>query len=99
LVYPDAEGRPQPHVAKRWEVSEDGMAWTFFLRNDVFFHDGTKLTARDVKFSMDRMREIGEGFGYLFTGRVKEAEVVDDYTIRFKLSKPFGGQKGTYVIL
>jgi peptide/nickel transport system substrate-binding protein len=90
LVYPDAEGRPLPHAAKSWEVSDDGLVWTFHLRKDILFHDGTKLTARDVKFSMDRMRTIGEGFGYLFTGRVKETEVVDDYTVRFKLSKPFG---------
>ncbi len=90
LVYPDTDGNPLPHVATSWDASADGLTWTFHLRNDIKFHDGTPLTAEDVKFSMDRLTTIGEGYAFLFVGRVASTEVVDKYTVRFHLSKPFG---------
>jgi len=90
LVYPDTNGDPLPHVATSWEASADGLTWTFHLRDDVTFHDGTPLTAEDVKFSMDRLTTIGEGYAFLFVGRVESTEVVDAYTVRFHLSQPFG---------
>jgi len=61
LVYPDTNGNPLPHVATSWETSDDMLTWTFHLRDDVTFHDGTLLTAADVKYSMDRLTTIGEG--------------------------------------
>jgi peptide/nickel transport system substrate-binding protein len=90
LVYPTAEGDVIPHLAERWEASEDGLTWTFYLRKGVKFHDGSELTAEDVAFSMDRLTTIGEGYAYLFMGRVKQSEVVDDQTIRFHMSEPYG---------
>ncbi len=90
LVYPDTKGNPLPHVATSWETSADSLTWTFHLRNDVKFHDGTPLTATDVKYSMDRLTTIGEGYAFLFVGRVESTTVIDDYTIQFKLSQPFG---------
>jgi peptide/nickel transport system substrate-binding protein len=90
LVYPNVQGNPVPHIARSWEVSEDALTWTFYLRDDVLFHDGTPLIAEDVKFSMDRLTTIGEGYGYLFVGRVERTEVVDDHTVRFYLIEPFG---------
>lgn len=90
LVYPDADGSPQPHLATHWEVCDEGLQWTFYLRDDVVFHDGRPLTASDVAGSMDRLLTIGEGYAYLFSGRVVESEVVDTYTVRFHLSEPFG---------
>jgi peptide/nickel transport system substrate-binding protein len=90
LVYPTATGDVVPHVAERWEASKDGLTWTFFLRKGVKFHDGSELTADDVAFSMDRLTTIGEGYGYLFAGRVKSSEAVDKYTVRFHMSAPYG---------
>lgn len=90
LVFPDTKGNPSPHVAKGWEVSSDGLTWTFYLRPGIKFHDGSELTAEDVKFSMDRMLTIGEGNSFLFLGRIKETEVVDKYTVTFHMEKPFG---------
>lgn len=90
LVYPDTKGDPLAHVATSWEASPDGLSWTFHLRDDVLFHDGTPLTAADVKFSMDRLTTIGEGYGFLFVGRVESTEAVDDHTVVFHLSQPFG---------
>ncbi len=89
LVYPDLNGNPIPHVAERWEQSEDGLSWTFYLRKGIKFQDGSYLTAEDVKFSMDRMVARGQGFGYMFTDRINETEVVDDYTVIFHLNSPF----------
>jgi len=89
LVYPSEDGEPQSHIAKSWETSEDGLVWTFHLREGVKFHDGTELNAEDVKFSMDRMVTRGQGFGYLFTDRVVNTEVVDDYTVSIHLKVPF----------
>jgi len=91
LVYPSSEdASPEPSVASSWEVSDDSLTWTFHLNKGIKFHDGSELTAEDVKFSMDRMIAIGEGYAYFFTERVAETEVVDDYTVVFKLSEPFG---------
>jgi len=90
LVYPTPDGSVKPNVAERWETSADGLSWTFYLRRGVKFHDGSELTAEDVAFTMDRITKIGEGYGYMFLGKVKSTEAVDDYTVRFKLSEPYG---------
>jgi peptide/nickel transport system substrate-binding protein len=90
LVYPNPAGEMEPHVAGRWEVSLDGLAYTFYLREGVKFHDGTELNAEDVVFSMERLLTIGEGFAYLFIGKVKAVEAVDKYTVRFHMVEPFG---------
>jgi len=90
LVYPDTSGNALAHVATSWEVSDDSLVWTFHLRNDVRFHDGTTLTAEDVKYSMDRLLTTGEGYAFLFLGRVESTAAIDDYTVRFTFSKPFG---------
>ncbi len=90
LVYPDVKGNPQPNVAKSWEYLNDGKEWVFTLREDIKFHNGDKLTAEDVKFSMDRFLTIGQGWSYLFLKRVEKAEVIDDYQIKITLKKPFG---------
>ena len=90
LVYPTPDGDAKPHVAERWEASDDGLTWTFYLREGVKFHNGNELTAEDVVFSMDRLTTIGEGYGYLFQGRVKSSEAVDKYTVKFTMNEPYG---------
>ncbi len=89
LVYPDLNGNAQPHVAKSWEVSEDGLKWTFYLNKGIKFHDGTELTAEDVKFSMDRLTTIGEGYAFLYGDRITSTEAPDEYTVIFNLKDPF----------
>jgi peptide/nickel transport system substrate-binding protein len=62
LVEVDSQLHIMPSVAKRWEISEDGTVYTFYLRDDVFFHDdvcfpnkkGRRLIADDVVFSFKR---------------------------------------------
>jgi peptide/nickel transport system substrate-binding protein len=53
------KGGVGPGVAERWELSPDGLAWTFYLRPGQTFHNGDKLTAEDVKFSLER--QMGPG--------------------------------------
>jgi hypothetical protein len=49
----------QPEVAESWEVAADGMSVTFKLRKNATFHDGSPVTAHDVKWSFDRTESIG----------------------------------------
>ena len=85
-----------PALASDWEISEDGTEYTFTLREDVTFHDGTPFNAEAVKFNFDRM--LDEEHPYHDTGpfplafffsSVEETEVVDEYTVKFHLSEPY----------
>src|SRR5437763_15355137 len=51
LVRFDAEMNPVPELAESWQVSPDGLTWTFKLREGVRFHDGQELSSADVKFT------------------------------------------------
>ncbi len=54
LVCLDENLEPAPDIAERWEVSQDGMTYTFYLRQDVKFHDGRQVEAEDFKYSWER---------------------------------------------
>jgi peptide/nickel transport system substrate-binding protein len=90
LVFPNTGGGVDPHLAESWEVSDDGLTWTFHLKQGVKFHNGSELTASDVAFSMNRILEIGEGLAYVFLGTVESATATDDYTVEFTLTEPSG---------
>lgn len=87
LIFPKADGGADPWVAESWDISSDGLTYTFKLRNDVKFHDGSPLKASDVVFSYDRLKAIGEGYAYLVTADVESVSAPDDSTVVFKLSK------------
>jgi ABC-type transport system substrate-binding protein len=55
LIYQNVDGSFLPGLAERWEVSDDGLVYTFYLRQDVKFHDGTPFDAQAVKFNLDRI--------------------------------------------
>jgi peptide/nickel transport system substrate-binding protein len=99
LVFPQPGGTVSLSLATAYRVSDDGLVWEFDLRQGVKFHSGNELTAEDVAFSMTRLTEIGEGFGYLFKGKVKTSEAPSPYTVRFTLSEPFGPFLATLVRL
>lgn len=90
LVFPNTEGTVDPHVATEWHASEDGLTYTFKLRDDVKFHSGNILKASDVAFSMNRLLTIGEGFSHLYVDVVAECIAEDDTTVVFKLKNTFG---------
>lgn len=81
--------RLEPELAWRWWTSSDGMSITFHLRKDARFHDGTPVTAKDVKWSFDRAVSVG-GFPtfQMSTGSLEKPEqfvAVDDHTFRINL--------------
>jgi len=90
LVITDTESNIISHVAKSWDVSSDGLTFTFYLRPGIKFHDGSELTAEDVKFSMDRLLTMGQGFAFIWSGKIQETEVVDKYTVVFHMKNTFG---------
>jgi peptide/nickel transport system substrate-binding protein len=88
LVFPNVDGGVDPWLAESWTVSDDGLTYTFTLRQGVMFHDGTELLASDVAYSFTRLKEIGEGYAYLLPNAT--VEVIDDYTVAFTLEQPSG---------
>jgi len=77
----------EPILAESYSKSEDGLIWTFKLRQGIKFHDGTDFNADAVKYSIDRTMEMEKGTSYIW-GNVNEIKVVDPYTVEFTLSKP-----------
>jgi len=88
LVFPNAQGGVDPWLAESWDVSKDGLTYTFHLRQGVKFHDGTPLKASDVVYSYNRLKTIGEGYAYLVTADVEGVTAPDNSTVEFKLTKP-----------
>jgi peptide/nickel transport system substrate-binding protein len=73
-----------PGVAERWELAEDGLSWTFYLRSGQRWHNGDPLTAHDVKFSLERTmseESLSSRAASMRRG-IKNIEVVDDLTVR-----------------
>jgi peptide/nickel transport system substrate-binding protein len=89
LLTLDKDLKPVPDLAKRWEVSPDGLAYTFYLEEGVKFHDGTDMDAKAVKWNFDHMMDPQtRAFTRVFYKDVKAVEVVDPHTVRFVLQEP-----------
>jgi len=67
VVYTGGTPEVKPALATSYEVSPDGLTWTFKLREGVKFHDGTPFNATAVKYCFDRIRELGAGAVYIGT--------------------------------
>lgn len=81
------DGGLAPGVAEDWEVSDDGLTWTFYLREGIEFHDGWgELTAEDVKFSIERFmnEKAVASAASLWRDAVDTITVVDPYTVEIK---------------
>lgn len=85
------DGSIVPGLAKSWEISDDGLVYTFHLQGGVTFHDGTTMDADDVKFSLDRARgeDSVNAQKALFAG-ISDVTVVDPLTVQVTLSEPNG---------
>jgi peptide/nickel transport system substrate-binding protein len=90
LVRVDNSGTTlEPALAEKWEVSPDGLTYTFHLRKGVTFSDGTPLKASDVKFSIDRAK-TNKKSGWTFTLEpLKEITTPDDSTVVMTLTQPW----------
>jgi peptide/nickel transport system substrate-binding protein len=73
-----------PGVAEKWELSEDGLTWTFHLRPGQKFHNGDPVTAEDVKFSLERQisPESLSATKATLQRIIKNIEIVDDLTVK-----------------
>lgn len=79
-----------PGLAERWEVSADGKVWTFYLKPNLKFSDGTPLTASDVVRSIERVMKIEGDPSWLVTEFVDKVEAKDANTVVFYLKSPIG---------
>jgi peptide/nickel transport system substrate-binding protein len=81
----------EPDLAESWEVSDDGLVYTFHLRSDVKFHDGSMLTASDVVYTFNRFLSLAEGDSSTYAPYLDpdSAEALDDLTVQFTLKQPF----------
>ncbi|MHB9005152.1 MAG: ABC transporter substrate-binding protein, partial [Coriobacteriia bacterium] len=91
LLAKDMEGNYIPYLAESWDISEDGLTYTFHLRDDVKFHNGDPLTAHDWVYTFDRA--TADDFVSPVTADQLAAmsgwEAVDDYTLVITLDQPF----------
>ncbi|MDO4267499.1 MAG: ABC transporter substrate-binding protein [Eubacteriales bacterium] len=104
-VADDGTSSIQPSLAESWEISPDGMEYTFHLRQGVKFHDGSDFTAEDVVYTFNRMLTAAgtvntesvdqiRGAAEVLDGTAESlegVEAVDDYTLKVTLKEPFAG--------
>ena len=88
--YSPVDWTPQPDLAEKWEISKDGLSWTFHLRKGVTWHDGKPFTADDVKFSLDvyadpKVNSILQGN----LEPVAAVEAVDPATVKVVTKQPY----------
>ena len=87
LVWFGEGGKIDPQLAERWEVSDDGTEYTFYLREGVVFHNGEPFNADAVVFSWERA--VTSGFEYSYNWEVATAvEKIDEYTVKAILDSP-----------
>jgi len=102
LVEVDSQLNIVPSLAKRWEISPDKTTYTFYLRNDVVFHDdacfpngrGRAMTARDVEYSFNRIvnKNTASPGSWIFNGKIDTTngfKAIDDTIFQLKLIKPY----------
>jgi len=82
----DAKQNPVPYLAKSWEISPDGLSYTFRLEPDAKFHDGKPITSEDVAYSMQVVQKFHR-FGKQMFGPVTKVETPDPHTAIFRLSQ------------
>ena len=90
LVEMDGDGNIVPHLATSWEAIDE-LTWEFTLRDDVYFHNGEKMTAEDVAFTFVRSREDEAAPIQIIVDMIDQDSivVVDDYTVRIGTYFPF----------
>ena len=86
LVKPLPAGMTTPSLAESWSEAKDHLSYTFTLRKNVKFHDGSPVTAEDVKFSFERYKGAS---ATLLKDKVKDVQVVGATQVRFVLKEPW----------
>ena len=88
---PDTIPNVGPGIADEWSSSEDGMTWTFHIRDNARFSNGEPVTAEDVQFSLERFADptISVNIPSLGVG-VESVDIIDDHTVQVNLDRPVG---------
>jgi len=85
------DGKFVPDAAESWQISPDALLYTFKLRKNVLFHDGTKVDAAAVKFSVDRIMDPATRSSMrTYYEHLHSVEVLDPYTVQIRLKEPYG---------
>ena len=88
LAWTSPSGEVLPRLATAWSISEDRRTYTFYLRQDVTFHNGAGFTADDVVYSVTRALAGGSPVVRQRARNLKSVTATDDYTVVFELRKP-----------
>ncbi len=96
LLRYDTDLNPQPSLAESWEISDDGLTYTFKLREGVLWHDGEPFTSADVAFTADVFLRETHPRLRVSLNYVDSIETPDDHTVVFKLKEPFGPFIGVF---
>ncbi len=89
LVRVNPEAGYEGDLAERWEVSEDALAYTYYLKQGIQFHDGSGFSAEDVVFTYETVMGNQGQNGEVDLSKVEKVEAVDEYTVKFTLKEPF----------
>ncbi|MBO5292692.1 MAG: ABC transporter substrate-binding protein [Lachnospiraceae bacterium] len=88
LVKPDSDGNLVPAVASDYAISEDGMTYTFTLRDGIKFHDGNLVTVDDIKYSLDRCADTSNGDPLVSAfSNIDSVNVIDEKTVEVVLKE------------
>ncbi|MBB5689801.1 ABC transporter substrate-binding protein [Roseomonas alkaliterrae] len=87
ILATDSKGDVKPQMAQGWETSQDGLTVTFTLRDNLFFHDGERVLAKDCVASIDRWRRR-DSFSQVLWPNVAELAALDDRRFRFRFHRP-----------
>ena len=91
LMKYDANGQLKPDLIKRYDIKEDGKVYEIELKNNVVFHDNTKLTAKDVLFTVKTIQNPDFKSPLLAKWLGIETEILSDTRVRFTLKNPYPG--------
>lgn len=89
LVRYGPDGTIQPALAEAWEISPDGLSWTFHLRRGVVFHDGTPFDAKVAKWNFERWVGVERHNWLPSTNRIVRIEAPDEYTFVLHIDRPY----------
>lgn len=100
VEYSDKDKKFVPALAEKWELSESGTEWKFYIRKGIKFHDGTILNAEAVKFNFERWSDLKNSYRHgnfyywqwMFggvPGIFKAIEIVDEYTVKIRLKAKY----------
>ena len=97
LTWYDADYKPVPDAAETWEISPDGLTWTFHLRPDLTWSDGRPLTAHDVAFTYNLILDTQHWMYIQYLVGVTSVTAPDDSTVVITTEKPNSGMLALYI--